>query len=67
VTPILFFLLPLVIVLYLLILSMNHGRHYAPQAYHRKASRGANYVLGLASLVARSRREHPKPTRRRWL
>jgi hypothetical protein len=52
-----YFLLPLVIVLYLLILSMNHGKHLAPQAYHRKARRGANYVLGLASLVPRARKE----------
>jgi hypothetical protein len=64
VTPILYFLFPLVIVLYLLILSMNHGRHFAPQAYHRKASRGANYVLGLASLIARARRVEPRRLRR---
>jgi hypothetical protein len=59
VTPILYLLAPLVVILYLLILSMNHGKHFAPQAYYRKRRRAANYVLGMASLVARSRKTPP--------
>jgi hypothetical protein len=59
VTPILYFLLPLVIVLYLLILSMSHGEHFAPQAYYRKRRRAANYLLRMASLVPRSRKSPP--------
>lgn len=55
-TPILYLLLPLVVVLYLLILSMNHGEHFAPQAYYRKRRRAANYVLRMASLVPRARK-----------
>jgi hypothetical protein len=54
-----------VIVLYLLIFSMNHGRHFAPQAYYRKKRRAANFVLGLASLTPRSRRQAADPARRR--
>jgi hypothetical protein len=57
VTPILYLLLPLVVVLYLLILSMNHGEHFAPQAYYRKRRRAANYVLRMASLVPRARKQ----------
>jgi hypothetical protein len=57
VTPILYLLLPLVVMLYVLIHSMNHGKHFAPQAYLRKKRRGANFALGLASLIPRARRE----------
>jgi hypothetical protein len=56
VTPIMFFVVPLVVVLYLLIGSMNHGEHFAPQAYYRKRQRAANYVRGLASLGPRRRK-----------
>ena len=65
-TPILYLLLPLVVGLYVLIHSMNHGEHFAPQAYLRKKRRGANFVLGLASLVPRARLEpHASPSRER--
>ncbi|HWG08820.1 MAG TPA: hypothetical protein VN672_07400 [Solirubrobacteraceae bacterium] len=56
-TPILYFVFPLVFVLYVLILSMTHGKHFAPQAYYRKKRRGANVLLGLMSNVPRARRE----------
>jgi len=56
-TAILYFVFPMVVVLYLLILSMTHGRHFAPQAYYRKKRRGANVALRLMSAVPRARRE----------
>jgi hypothetical protein len=59
-TPILYFIFPLVVVLYVLIVSMAHGRHFSPQAYYRKKRRGANFLYGLASAVPRPRRE-PTP------
>jgi hypothetical protein len=59
-TPILYFIFPLVVVLYLLIASMTHGKHFAPQAYYRKKRRGANFVLGLVSSGPRARRELPE-------
>jgi hypothetical protein len=64
VTLLLYLLLALVVVLQLLILSMTHGKHFTPQAYYRKKRRGANFVLGLASLVPRPRKETPDPERR---
>jgi hypothetical protein len=63
VTLLLYLLLGLVIVLQLLILSMTHGKHFTPQAYYRKRRRGANFVLGLASMVPRPRRESPDSER----
>ena len=56
-TAILYLVFPLVVVLYLLILSMAHGKHFAPQAYYRKKRRGANVALRLISNVPRARRE----------
>jgi hypothetical protein len=56
-TAILYFVFPMVVVLYLLILSMAHGKHFAPQAYYRKKRRGANVALRLMSNVPRARRE----------
>jgi hypothetical protein len=65
VTLLLYLLLGLVIVLQLLILSMTHGKHFTPQAYYRKRRRGANFVLGLASMVPRPRKESPEAEDRR--
>jgi hypothetical protein len=56
-TPMIYFVFALVVVLYVLILSMTYGKHFAPQAYYRKKRRGANFVLGLMSNVPRARRE----------
>jgi hypothetical protein len=64
-TPVLYFVFPLVVVLYALIASMTHGKHFAPQAYYRKKRRGANFVLGLMSNVPRARRELPERERLR--
>jgi hypothetical protein len=64
-TPILYFVFPLVIVLYVLIVSMTHGKHFAPQAYYRKKRRGANFVFGLMSNGPRARRELGERDRRR--
>ncbi len=58
-TILLYVLLALVVVLQLLILSMTHGKHFTPQAYYRKKRRGANFLLGLASMVPRPRKESP--------
>jgi hypothetical protein len=58
-TPILYFIFPLVVLLYVLIASMTHGKHFAPQAYYRKKRRGANVLLGLMSSGPRARRELP--------
>jgi hypothetical protein len=56
-TPILYFVLPLVVVLGVLINSMTRGTHYAPQAYYRKKRGGASFLYGFASLVARPRKK----------
>ncbi len=51
--------LPLVVVLYALIASINHGEHYAPQAYYRRKRGGAPVTYGFDSLGPRLRRRTP--------
>ncbi len=55
-------LLPLVVVLYALIASINHGDHYAPQAYYRRKRGGAPVAFGYESLAPRHRRRGPEET-----
>jgi hypothetical protein len=48
-----------------LIVSINHGEHYAPQAYYRRKRGGAPVAYGFESLGPRPRRllpiEHEAP------
>ncbi|HEX4467751.1 MAG TPA: hypothetical protein VH025_11235 [Solirubrobacteraceae bacterium] len=55
-TIILVLLLALVAFLYALIGSMNHGRHFAPQAYYRRKTVGAPIATERDALGPRSRR-----------
>jgi hypothetical protein len=48
--------LPLVVVLYVLILKINRGEHYAPQAYYRRKAGGAPVAGGFESLGPRRRK-----------
>ncbi len=48
-----------VVVLYALIASINHGDHFAPQAYYRRKRGGAPVAYGYPSLVPRYRRKAP--------
>jgi hypothetical protein len=59
VTPILFVLLPLVVVLLVLIASINNGTHYTPQAYYRRKRLGAPVAFGVDALGPRLRRRLP--------
>jgi hypothetical protein len=56
VTPMLFIVAALVIVLLVLIHEMNHGTHYTPQAYHRRKTDGAPLAHGVESLGPRRRK-----------
>jgi hypothetical protein len=53
---------PLVLVLYVLIVAINHGDHYAPQAYYRRKRGGAPIAYGFESLGPRHRRRGPVET-----
>ena len=55
-TTILLIVLPLVAVLCMLIAVMNHGEHYAPQAYYRHKRGGAPVAHGFESLGPRPRK-----------
>jgi hypothetical protein len=59
---ILLVVLPLVVVLYVLIADINHGDHYAPQAYYRRKRGGAPVAYGYESLAPRYRRRGPEET-----
>jgi hypothetical protein len=59
VTPILFVVVPLVVVLGVLIFKINAGVHYAPQAYYRRKRGGAPVAYGFDSLGPRPRRVPP--------
>jgi hypothetical protein len=56
VTPILFVVAPLVVVLGVLIFRMQHAEHFAPQAYYRKKVGGAPVAFGFESLGPRNRK-----------
>ena len=58
-TPILFVVLPLVVVLCVLIARINNAEHYAPQAYHRRKRGGAPVAHGFESLGPRPRKTPP--------
>jgi hypothetical protein len=47
---------PLVVFLFVLILRINHAKHFAPQAYYRKKTGGAPVAFGFESLGPRPRR-----------
>jgi hypothetical protein len=49
----------LVVVLYALIASINHGDHFAPQAYYRRKRGGAPIAHGFESLAPRYRKKLP--------
>ena len=55
-TPILFVVVPLVVVLYFLIFRINHAEHFAPQAYYRKKTAGAPVAFEFESLAPRPRK-----------
>ena len=60
--PVSLFLLVLValaLVLYALIAAINHGDHFAPQAYYRRKRGGAPIAHGHDSLAPRYRRKLP--------
>jgi hypothetical protein len=59
VTPILFVVLPLVVLLLVLIVLISNGEHYAPQAYYRRKRGGAPVAYGFESLGPRPRRSPP--------
>ena len=59
-TLILLIVVPLVFVLYVLIVSMNEGFHYAPQAYYRRKRLGAPIAFGIDRLGPRRRRQLPE-------
>ena len=52
----------LVLVLIALIVSINHGDHYAPQAYYRRKRGGASVAYGYESLAPRYRERGPEET-----
>jgi hypothetical protein len=45
--------------LFVLIFRMNHGTHFAPQAYYRSKTGGAPLALGFESLGPRARKPPP--------
>jgi len=49
----------LALVLYALIAAINHGDHFAPQAYYRRKRGGAPIAHGHESLAPRYRRKLP--------
>jgi hypothetical protein len=49
-------LVVLVVLLLGLISSINHGEHFAPQAYYRQKRGGAPIAFGYDALVPRRRR-----------
>ena len=53
------FVVVLVAVLYALIASINHGDHFAPQAYYRRKRGGAPIAHGFESLAPRWRKKLP--------
>jgi hypothetical protein len=53
-------LVVLVVLLLGLISNINHGEHFAPQAYHRQKRGGAPVAYGYDSLVPRRRRRLPQ-------
>ncbi len=55
-------LFALVLVLIGLIVSINHGDHYAPQAYYRRKRGGAPVAYGYESLAPRYRKRGPEET-----
>ncbi len=55
----------LVVVLYALIAGINHGDHYAPQAYYRRKRGGAPVAYGYESLAPRHRRRGPLESAKR--
>jgi hypothetical protein len=59
VTFILLFVAPLVVFLFVLIFRMNHGEHFAPQAYYRSKTGGAPLAFGFESLGPRARKPPP--------
>jgi hypothetical protein len=59
VSPILFVLFPLVVVLAVLIFKITAAAHYAPQAYYRRKRGGAPVAFGFDSLGPRPRRVPP--------
>jgi hypothetical protein len=59
VTPILFVIAPLVVVLCVLIFRINHAEHFGPQAFYRKKTGGAVVAFGLESLGPRNRKRAP--------
>ena len=58
-TPILFVVFPLVVVLGVLIAKINVGAHYSPQAYYRRKRGGASVAFEFDSLGPRPRRVPP--------
>jgi hypothetical protein len=50
----------LVVILFVLIARINHGHHYAPQAYYRRKRIGAPVAWGLDRLGPRLRRRPPE-------
>ena len=58
-TPIMFVVLPLVVVLGVLIAKINSAEHYAPQAYYRRKRGGAPVAYGFESLGPRPRKVPP--------
>jgi hypothetical protein len=60
VTPILFIVFPLVVVLLVLIVKINVGEHYTPQAYYRRKRGGAPVAFGFESLGPRARKRPPR-------
>lgn len=64
-TPILLVVVPLVVVLYVLIVRINHAEHFAPQAYYRKKTAGAPIAFDFDSLAPRPRKLLPEYDRRR--
>ena len=56
---ILLIVFPLVVGLYLLIVKINVGEHYAPQAYYRRKRGGAPVAFGFESLGPRPRKQPP--------
>ena len=47
---------PLVVFLFVLIVRINHAKHFAPQAYYRKKTGGAPIAFGFESLGPRPRK-----------
>ena len=55
-------LVVLVVLLLGLISSINHGEHFAPQAYYRQKRGGAPVAFGYESLAPRRRRRLEQQT-----